>query len=303
MSSGKIGTAFKCFIILPPVLYLIALFIVPVSILWGYSFSEKVGITEMELTWTLEHYEKVFSPLYISIFLKSMGYSFVATIICLLLGFVIALGITSIQDKRMQIVTLVVIMLPFWINMLIRVYALMVILRRKGLVNSTYTWVMEKLDQFVHFISFGTVDLIEGRVAPLKLLYQSENVIMGLVYVFLPFTVLPLYSGLSRINKSYFEASYDLGGGHFSTIFSVILPILKPALITALMLTFIPMLGQFLIPNLMGGRDSIMIANVIASQFKAANNWGFGAALSFALIYITLIGAFIKIITGREKEN
>ena len=302
MSLAKTNGAFKYFIILPPVIYLFVLFVIPVSILWGYSFGEKEGISDINITWTLSNYEKAFSPLYLSILLKSILYALTATALCFVFGFVISLGITFMPTKRLQTIMLIIIMLPFAMNMLIRVYSLMVILRRKGLVNSVYKWSMEKLDAFVHMISFGHIDLFEGRIAPLRMLYNAEDVILGLFYVYLPFMVLPLYAGMRNIDKSYYEASYDLGAGHLDTMTSVVLPMLKPAIVTGVILTFIPILGQYLIPDLMGGRDSVMIANVVASQFKAANDWAFGSALSFILIYVTVIGVVVKITFGRGNN-
>ena len=302
MSLSKTQGAFKYFIILPPAIYLFVLFIIPVSILWGYSFGERDGISGINITWTLENYEKVFSPLYMGILLKSMLYAGIATFICFIFGFFIALGIRFMPTKRLEIIMLIIIMLPFAMNMLVRVYSLMVILRRKGLVNSVYTWSMKKIDGFVEVMTLGTIDLFEGRIAPLRLLYNAEDLIFGLVYVYLPFMVLPLYAGMKNIDKSYFEASYDLGAGHLGTMISVVMPMLKPAIVTGLILTFIPMLGQYLIPDLMGGRDSVMIANVIAGQFKAANDWAFGSALSFILIYMTLIAVVVKITFGSNRD-
>ena len=137
---------------------------------------------------------------------------------------------------------------------------------------------------------------------PASLLYNNFAVILGLVYVHLPFMVLPLYAALDRLDKSLIEASLDLGAGHSRTIFSIVAPLAAPGIISGLLITFVPALGAYLTPDLMGGTDSQMIANVIERQFKRANDWPFGAALSFMLMYATFILIALQALRNKRSE-
>jgi spermidine/putrescine transport system permease protein len=142
-----------------------------------------------------------------------------------------------------------------------------------------------------------------GDFQPLTLLYNNFAVIFGLVFVNLPFMVLPLYSTLDRMDRSLLEASLDLGAGHLRTIWNVMVPLAGPGIASGILITFIPALGSYLTPDLLGGPDSQMIANVIESQFKRANNWPFGAALSFILVYMTFIGVILQGLIERANKR
>ena len=136
---------------------------------------------------------------------------------------------------------------------------------------------------------------------PVQLLYNNFAVVLGLVYVHLPFMVLPLYSALDRLDKSLIEASLDLGAGHLRTLSTVVLPLAMPGVIAGVMITLIPALGAYLTPDLMGGTDSQMIANVIERQFRSANDWPFGAALSFLLMYLTFAALLMQALISRRE--
>jgi spermidine/putrescine transport system permease protein len=142
-----------------------------------------------------------------------------------------------------------------------------------------------------------------GEFEPMTLLYNNTAVIVGLVYVHLPFMVLPLYSALDRMDRSLMEASLDLGAGHLRTIWSVVVPLAGPGIASGILITFIPALGSYLTPDLLGGTDSQMIANVIERQFKRANDWPFGAALSFLLMYLTVIAIFVQSMLQRSSDR
>ena len=172
-------------------------------------------------------------------------------------------------------------MLPFWTNLLIRTYALMIVMGQQGYANSGLGALWNGASWLKTLVGLQPLSTWE----PLPLLYNNFAVVVGLVYVHLPFMVLPLYSALDRLDKSLIEASLDLGAGHLKTLFKVVVPLAAPGIIAGVMITLIPALGAYLTPDLMGGTDSQMIANVIERQFKRANDWPFGAALSFLLIY------------------
>jgi len=271
---------------IPPSVWLIAFFIAPLALVWVMSFGEKRGIVDIAITGTLENYWRALDPLYLQIFAKSFWYAGITTAICLLVAFPIALAITFASPRWKPILLLIVI-LPFWTNLLIRTYALIAVLRTRGYVNFGLEWVWDGANGFLTAIGLGDMQLLGAQFQPLQMLYNNFAVVFGLVYVYLPFMVLPLYASLDRMDKSYLEASLDLGASQLRTFLSIVVPLAMPGIISGVIITFIPTLGAFLTPDLLGGTDSQMIANVIERQFKSANDWPFGAALSFLLMYIT----------------
>ena len=283
---------------LPPTLWLTAFFLVPLGIIWVLSFGEKRGLIEVAITWTLANYARALDPLYLEIFLKSFWFAGVTTFLCLVIAFPVALLI-SFSPARWRPVLLLAIILPFWTNLLIRTYALIAVLRTRGYVNFTLEWFWEKANGFLTFIGLGEAQLLGASYQPMEILYNNFAVVVGLVYVHLPFMVLPLYASLDRMDKSYIEASLDLGAGHIRSFFSIVVPLAKAGIISGIIITFIPALGSFLTPDLLGGTDSQMIANVIERQFKSANDWPFGAALSFILMYATFFALALRAVLSR----
>jgi len=272
------------FTLLPPALWLTAFFVLPLSLLWLFSFGEKSGITGIDITWTLANYARALEPLYLGIFLKSLWIAGATALICLIIGLPVALAI-SFASTRTRPWLLLLIILPFWTNLLIRTYALIATLRGNGHVNSVLGWLWK---------IFG------AQFTPLEILYTDGAVVTGLVYVHLPFMVLPVYAALDRIDRSLIEASLDLGAGHVRTFFTIIAPLAMPGIVSGVIITFIPAFGAYLTPDLLGGPDSQMIANVIDRQFKAANDWPFGAALSFILLYAAFFGLAMRGLIGRR---
>jgi len=269
----------------PPAVWLGVFFIIPMLIIWGYSFGRTLGMTEIAVTGTLSNYARAFQPIYMTILFKSLSIAGLTTLLCLIIGFPVALMMTF-ATPRGKVWLLLALMLPFWTNLLIRTYALMAVLRTKGFLNSS----LEAL-----WNAFG------GHFTPLPMMHNGFAVVLGLVYVNLPFLVLPLYSALDRLDRSLLEASLDLGAGHIRTIFMIVVPLAAPGILSGVLITFIPALGSYLTPDLMGGADNQMIANVIERQFKRANDWPFGAALSFLLMYLTLISMVVQHWAGRQQ--
>jgi spermidine/putrescine transport system permease protein len=191
---------------------------------------------------------------------------------------------------------LLLIMLPFWTNLLIRTYALMSVLRTEGYVNFTLEWLWNQGSWLMTLVGLQPLGDFTAQ-----LLLHNFAVVVGLVYVHLPFMVLPLYAALDRLDKSLIEASLDLGAGHFSTLFLIVVPLALPGIISGIIITFVPALGAYLTPDLLGGPDSQMIANVIERQFKKANDWPFGAALSFLLMYATFAAIALRAYYSRGK--
>ncbi len=271
---------------IPPGIWLTVFFIIPLSLIWLFSFGEKRGLVDIDLTWTMTNYVRAMDPLYLQIFLKSFWFAGITTLVCLLVAFPIAIAITF-APSRIRPILLLLVILPFWTNLLIRTYALIAVLRTKGYVNFGLEYLWDGLHAILLFFGMDPSGLIGERFTPAPLLYNNFAVVFGLVYVHLPFMVLPLYASLDRMDRSYLEASLDLGATQLRTFLSITVPLAMPGIISGVIITFIPALGSFLTPDLLGGTDSQMIANVIERQFKSANDWPFGSALSFILMYIT----------------
>lgn len=271
----------------PPAFWLLAFFIIPMLIIWGYSFGHTVGQTQIIVDGTFGNYVRATQPIYLTILAKSLGIAALATFLCLVIGFPIAL-MMCFASPRGKAWMLMALMLPFWINLLIRTYALMAVLRTRGFLNTS----LEAIAQ-----AFGS------HITPLPMMHNLFAVVLGLVYVNLPFLVLPLYAALDRLDRSLLEASLDLGAGHLQTIYNIVLPLAAPGIISGVLITFIPALGSYLTPDLMGGADNQMIANVIERQFKRANDWPFGAALSFLLMYLTFLVMVVQGRLGRKQAT
>ena len=274
---------------LPPTLWLIGLFLAPLAVIWAYSFGENRTLVDIAITGNWGSYARALKPLYLAILLKSLGFAALTTLLCFILGLPVALAITF-AGPRAKLVLLVAIMLPFWTTLLIRTYALMAILRTEGLINSTIGAIWAAVPGLPSF-------------EPLPLINNNFAVVVGLVYVHLPFMVLPLYAALDRLDRSLIEASLDLGAGHLATLWRVVVPLALPGIVSGIIITFIPALGAYLTPDLLGGTSSQMIANVIERQFRSANDWPFGAALSFLLMYLTFAALMMQAIVGRRSAD
>jgi spermidine/putrescine transport system permease protein len=281
----------------PPVIWLFVFFLAPLAIIWGYSFGENRTLTQITVDGTFSNYAHAIQPLYLGIIAKSFAFAVLTTLICLVVGFPVAIAITFASEKTRSWL-LLLIMLPFWTNLLIRTYALIAVLRTEGYVNFT-------LD-FLWKIAAGVAGLVGihlGAFHPLELLHNNGAVVFGLVYVQLPFMVLPLYSALNRLDRSLLEASLDLGAGHLTTFARVVVPMALPGIVSGVIITLIPSIGAYLTPDLLGGPESLMIANVIERQFKTADNWPFGSALSFLLMYLTFFAIAVQTVLARKRKE
>ncbi len=299
MDSWKTNRVLWAVLTVPAAAWLLVFFLVPLGLIWTLSFSQQTGLIERELTWTLENYARAFEPVYLDVLWQSLWVAAATTLICLLAGFPVALLI-AFAPGRWKMVLLLLIILPFWTNLLIRTYALMTVLRTYGYVNFTLEFFWDIGDAALAFAGLGGL----GPFRPLQLLFTESAVVFGLVYVHLPFMVLPLYAAIERLDKSYLEASLDLGAGQWRTLFAVTVPLTMPGITTGVLITFIPALGAFATPNLLGGPDSNFIGNVIAAQFGTANNPPFGMALAFLLMYATFGAIALRaVLAGRRRGS
>ena len=253
--------------LLPAWLWLVLLFLAPLAIVCAYSLLARGTYGGVELPWTWESYRRLIDPLYGTILLRSIALSAAATAICLVMGFPLALFIARATRRKSLYLHLVI--LPFWTSFLVRTYAWMFLLRDTGLVNTA-------------LIGLGVLR------EPLALLYNDGAVLLGLVYGFLPFMVLPLYATLERMDPALLEAAADLGARPWATLFRVIVPLAKPGIWAGTVLVFIPCLGAYLTPDLLGGGKSVMVGNLVQNQFTNARDWPFGSAVSLILMLFTL---------------
>ncbi len=287
---------------LPPTIWLLLFFLVPLTLVWALSFAELRGVVDMEVTGTLANYWHALDPLYLQIFGKSFLFAGLTTVVSLVFGFPVALAIVF-APRRWRAILLLLVILPFWTNLLIRTYALIAVLRTRGFVNFTLEWFWEKANALLSLVGLGSYHLLGERFEPLELLYNNVAVVIGLVYVHLPFMVLPLYASLEKLDRSLIEAALDLGASQLRAFATVVVPLALPGIISGAILVFIPALGSFLTPDLLGGTDSQMIANVIERQFKSANDWPFGSALSFLLMYLTFGALALRALYSRRTAG
>jgi len=279
----------KRLLTLPPLTYLLIFFAVPALIMLFASFryaGEYGGlapwytIEEGKLTFdlTLENWARLIeTDIYLRLFLKSIGYALLTTALCILIGYPLALMIARSPKKRRDLLLLLVI-LPFWSNFLVRIYAWMIIFSPAGALTNMINSVLGV---------FG--------VEPITLMYSATAVIVCLVYVHLPFMVLPLYANLEKHDPALLDAAQDLGANKWHRFWNVTWPLSLPGVYAGSILVFVPVLGMFAIPELLGGTDGILIANVIKQQFVESRDWPFGSVLSMVLtltaVLVVLLGA------------
>lgn len=264
----------------PAAALLISTVAVPFAILASYAFQSRGAYGGVMPPWTLENWQRLADPLYAGILARSFVVAAVSTALCLALAFPLAMAIT--RGGRWKNLLLALVMLPFWTSLLIRTYAWMFLLRDTGLVN---TWLMRA-----------------GLVSePLPLLYNWGAVVLGLVYAHLPFMVLPLYAALDRQEQQLLEAAADLGARDWEAFWRVTLPLAAPGIRSGVLLVFIPCLGTYLIPDLLGGGKTILAGTLIQNQFTAARDWPFGAALSLALMAVVLVLLWME--ARRSEES
>jgi spermidine/putrescine transport system permease protein len=257
-------------VLLGPGLGWLAIFlVVPCAIVFVYSFFERGAYGGIDYVFTLENYVRAADPLYLSILLTSARVAAVTTLAALAIGYPAAYLIAT-APKSWQMPLLILVMLPFWSNYLIRTYAWIVLLNSQGLIN------------------YGLQEL--GIInEPLPMLYNEFAIVVGLLYGYLPFMVLALYSSISRLNREIFEASADLGASSLRTFVRVTVPLTIPGIAAGSVFVFVLSIGNFVTPNLLGGGHSLMVGNLIFDQFLSARDWPFGAALAFVLIGLMML--------------
>lgn len=269
----------------PVTIWLLLFLFVPLFFILVVSVMSRGTYGGIEYTFTLENYARFFEPLYLRIIVVSIAMAAATTLICVVFGYPFAYIIAKSPVKYRTLLLLLVIV-PFWTNSLIRTYAWIVLLRTEGVIN--------------------TLLLKIGLIAePLTLLYNSGATLIGFVYTLFPFAVLPLYASIEKLDRTFLEASSDLGGRPWQTFLNVTLPLTFPGVVAASLLVFIPTLGLFFISDLMGGAKTMIIGNLIKNQFLTARDWPFGSAASIILMVLTLVMIlfYLKVSGGKTDDT
>ncbi len=258
----------SCWLAAPGLLWMSLFFLVPLALVFAISFASRGTYGGIVWEFTSANYLDLWHPLYGKILGQSLWYASLTTAICLVLGFPLAYTIAR-SPARWQPLLLLLVMLPFWTNFLVRTYAWMIVLRQDGLVNGL-------------LLALGIVD------APLELLYTPTAVVIGLVYGYLPFMVLPLYVAVERLDPLLVEAAWDLYASRWAILTRVVVPLTMPGIVGGCVLVFIPSIGSFITPDLLGGARSMMIGNLIQHEYLVVRDWPLGSAVSFVLMGIVM---------------
>ena len=267
----------------PGMLWLVLFFLVPLLIMAAYSLMPRGTYGGVQPGFTLQHYRRFFDPLYLAILQRTLVWSLVCTAVCLLLGYPVAYLVARAGRWRAALLFLVV--LPFWTSFLVRTFAMIFLLRDSGLVNTV-------------LLRLGLID------APLTLLYTPFAVLLGLVYGFLPFMILPIYASLEKLDPTLLEAAETLGATPLAGFRRITLPLSLPGVVAGCFLVFIPAMGSFLTSDLLGGAKQLMIGNLIQNQFAAARNWPFGSAASFVVTALVLAAVTVYLrVRDRAAEG
>ena len=275
--------AIKRNILLIPGLAWISIFLIlPCILIISLSFFERGVYGGIDYNFNFENYLRVIEFTYLKILLNSSKIAFLSGFFAVLFGYPAAYFIYKAPAKY-QIALLFLVMLPFWSNYLIRTYAWMVLLNNQGLINTILI--------NLNFIK-----------EPLNILYTEFSVIIGLIYNYLPFVILSIYSSISKLDHNLIEASKDLGGSSIKTFFLVTLPLTLPGVAAGFIFVFVLSIGNFITPDLLGGGKFLMIGNLIYDQFLSARDWPFGASLSFVLISIMLFLLFLQAVFVRKMN-
>jgi spermidine/putrescine transport system permease protein len=270
-------------LILPAAGWLTVFMIVPCLIVFFFSFFERGTYGGIDYTFTLDNFARAGEPVYRSILLGSARIAAMATVIAVVVAYPAAYAI-SLAPRHRQTRYLLLVMLPFWSNYLIRTYAWIVLLNREGLINKA-------------LMGSGLIG------EPLHILYNEFAVVTGLVYNYLPFVILAIYASLQRLNPEVREASEDLGAPAWMTFLRVTLPLTLPGVAAGAVFVFVLSIGNFVTPDLLGGGRIVMVGNLVYDQFLSARDWPFGAALSLALIFIMMVLLFLQAVAVNRAQQ
>ncbi len=261
----KNTSKFQNVVIVTIVGWLVLFVFLPNLMIIGTSFLTRDDASFVKMVFTLDNYARLLDPLYFEVLLHSLNMALIATLSCLVLGYPFAWFLAKLPEKIRPLL-LFLLIVPFWTNSLIRIYGLKIFLSTKGYLNEFLLWL-------------GVID------TPIRIMFTPSAVIIGLVYILLPFMVMPLYSSIEKLDKPLLEAARDLGASKMQTFIRIIIPLTMPGIVAGCLLVMLPAMGLFYV-DLMGGAKNLLIGNVIKVQFLNIRDWPFGAATSITLTIV-----------------
>lgn len=259
----------------PYFIWSIIFIVFPLFLIVGFSITKSGD----RIVFTLENFERLMDPIYLKVFMRSINLALVSTLICLVIGYPMAMILANADVKKRSLMVLLFVV-PMWMNFLLRTYAWMSILGRNGFINSA---------------------LKAMGLPTLNLMYNDGAVILGMVYNFLPFMVLPIYTTLSKMDKNLIEAAGDLGANRITTFIKVIFPLSMPGVMSGITMVFMPAVSTFVISRLLGGGQYMLIGNLVEQQFTVVNDWHFGSAVSILMMILILVS--MAIMSRYDKEE
>ena len=265
----------------PYLIWMCIFIVVPLVLVLVFSLTTDPAQGGGEVHLTLDNFKRFMDPIYLKVLGKSIYLAFISTLVCLLLGYPMSMIIAMENIKKRNVMILLFIV-PMWMNFLLRTYAWMTLLGKNGFIN----FILQKLG-----------------LAPLNLLYNDRAILLGMIYNFLPFMVLPIYSVLVKIDKSLIEAAEDLGANRLEIFTRVIFPLSIPGVITGITMVFMPAVSTFVIPRLLGGGKHMLIGNLIERQFLYTGDWHFGSAISIIMMIVILISMAFTTKYDKDKEG
>ncbi|MGN0390789.1 MAG: ABC transporter permease [Wujia sp.] len=255
----------------------------PILLLLFMSFMTKGPLGTIKYEFTLDNYKAILDPVYFTVVKESVIVAFLTTVLSILMGYPFAYFMAT-KKPKVSGVLMLLMMIPFWTNELVIVYSFVILLNNSGIINTLLQ----------HFGIIGE---------PLDMLYNNFAIIVGMIYMLMPFAVLPMYSSIEKLDKGLIEASKDLGAGPVKTFFKVTLPLTSSGIFAGVILVFIPTIGYYQITDMLGGGTQMMIGNLVNNQFSISRNWPFGAALSMVLAVVILIMLVIYQKMGGDLDD
>jgi spermidine/putrescine transport system permease protein len=289
--SFKQQSQFAAILLSPVTLFLGTFFIAPMLTIALYSFLTPGLYGGVE--WSFYHWNygrlfgwadgiiEIFEPIYLQIMGRSLVFAALTSLICLIVCYPAAFWVSKLPEKW-RILFIFLITLPFFASLIVRLYAWLLILKTSGLLNTV-------------LMGLGLVS------EPVELLYTSSAVVLGMVYIMIPFMFLPLYAAIDNLDNTLVEASFDLGASRTQTFMKIIIPQTLPGIIAGCVIVFIPSVGNFIVPDILGGAKGLMIGNMVEQQFLSARNWPFGSALSMVIMAVVLTVLLVFIKNGRKS--
>ncbi|MSU03091.1 ABC transporter permease [Tissierella sp. DSM 105185] len=265
----------------PYILWMAIFIVIPLFLILYFAFTTGDSQNFATFQFSLDNFKRFFTPTYLKVLGRSVNLAFISTIICLILGYPLAYIISKAEPRKRNMMVLMLV-IPMWMNFLLRTYAWLTLLGRNGFINFVITKIGFK---------------------PLELIYNDKAVLLGMVYNFLPFMVLPIYTVLIKIEKSLIEAAEDLGANKIEVFSKVVLPLSMPGIITGITMVFIPAVSTFVISALLGGNKYNLIGNLVEQQFRWTGDWHFGSSMSIILMIFILITMALTSKFDKEKEG